>query len=215
MTPNLSMRIVTPKWTSRISSRTAIQRLLDDIATASSICHWGSDDAPSKRRAAETQELLPSEPHLSFAGHETFVFRYAWLTKAVEAVQTDSQIFSRDDAIVLGVGKNMVRSIRHWGLATEVLQEEPKPRKYSECFRVGQFLCWAQVRLDRYPQDQATLWLFHWQLVSNRTDRRRRIGPSPRFHRMSSHEPLSRTPSQTLPSVQVTSRLGIVCSQRC
>ena len=76
-----------------------------------------------KRRAAETEGAAGSESHLSFAGHETFVFRYAWLTKAVEAVQTDPEIFSRDDAIVrLGVGKNMVRSIRHWGLATGVLQ---------------------------------------------------------------------------------------------
>jgi hypothetical protein len=65
----------------------------------------------------------------SFSGHETFVFRYTWLKKAVDAVSFDPRIFGQDDAIVtLGVGKNMVRSIRHWGLATGTLEEEPKSR---------------------------------------------------------------------------------------
>ena len=110
------------------------------------------------------------EPHFSFTGHETFVFRYAWLTKAVEAVQADPEIFVRDDAIVrLGVGKNMVRSIRHWGLATGVLQEEPKSRgTLLSVSEFGRFLLGSEGR-DRYLEDQATLWLLHWQLISNRT----------------------------------------------
>ena len=58
----------------------------------------------------------------SFSGHETFVFRYTWLKKAIDAVRVDPRVFGQDNAIVtLGVGKNMVRSIRHWGLATGVL----------------------------------------------------------------------------------------------
>jgi Protein of unknown function (DUF4007) len=123
-----------------------------------------------KRRAADAEGNAISEAHLSFAGHETFVFRYAWLTKAVEAVQTDPEIFSRDNAIVrLGVGKNMVRSIRHWGLATGVLQEEPKSRgTILSVSEFGQFLLGEQGR-DRYLEDQATLWLLHWQLISNQT----------------------------------------------
>ncbi len=40
-----------------------------------------------------------------------------------------SSSFLQEDSIVtLGVGKNMVRSIRRWGLATGVLEEEPKSR---------------------------------------------------------------------------------------
>ena len=54
-----------------------------------------------------------AQPGFSFSGHETFVFRYGWLTKAVTAVTEDPGVFAREDAIVrLGVGKNMVRSIR-------------------------------------------------------------------------------------------------------
>ena len=58
----------------------------------------------------------------SFSGHETFPFRYPWLKKGFDAVGEDPHVFLRDDAITtLGVGKNMVRSIRHWCLTAGVL----------------------------------------------------------------------------------------------
>ncbi len=58
----------------------------------------------------------------SFSGHETFPFRYPWLKKGFDAVLVDGNVFLRDNAITtLGVGKNMVRSIRHWCLASGVL----------------------------------------------------------------------------------------------
>ena len=60
----------------------------------------------------------------SFSGHETFPFRYPWLKKGVDAVSDDPEVFLREDAIVtLGVGKNMVRSIRHWCLATGLIDQ--------------------------------------------------------------------------------------------
>ena len=61
---------------------------------------------------------------VSFAGHETFPFRYTWLKKGVDAVGKDPEVFGREDAMVtFGVGKNMVSSIRHWGLAVGTLDE--------------------------------------------------------------------------------------------
>lgn len=63
----------------------------------------------------------------SFSGHETFPFRYPWLKKGFDAVLEDPSVFQRDEAItILGVGKNMVRSIRHWCLTAEVLAESPE-----------------------------------------------------------------------------------------
>lgn len=51
----------------------------------------------------------------SFSGHESFPFRHTWLTKGVTAFAKDPTIFSKDEAmVILGVGKNMVQSIRHW-----------------------------------------------------------------------------------------------------
>ena len=106
----------------------------------------------------------------SFSGHETFVFRYTWLKKAVDAVWADPRVFAQEDAIVtLGVGKNMVRSIRHWGLATGVLQEESKNRNnLVKVSPFGRFLFGDQASfgMDPFLEDPNTLWLLHWNLIS-------------------------------------------------
>jgi hypothetical protein len=69
------------------------------------------------------QTVAPEAPP-KFAGHETFTLRYGWLKKAVDATLDRQDIFLQDDALVtLGVGKNMVRAIRHWGLVTGVLED--------------------------------------------------------------------------------------------
>lgn len=105
---------------------------------------------------------------VSFSGHETFVFRYAWLKKAVDAISGDPSVFNNDDAMVrLGVGKNMVRSIRHWGLATRILQELPRTRAMKiEVSPLGNFL-FGPTGADSYLEDLNTLWLLHWNLATN------------------------------------------------
>src|SRR6266850_1700340 len=59
-----------------------------------------------------------------FSGHETFAFRYPWLPKALAGLKTDPSLFKDEEkAIVeLGVGKNMVRSMRFWIETTGVVQ---------------------------------------------------------------------------------------------
>jgi len=102
----------------------------------------------------------------SFSGHETFPFRYPWLKKGVDAVLMDSEVFVRDEAITaLGVGKNMVRSIRHWCLATGMLEEGGEGR--LQVSSLGTLIL-SDNGLDPYLEDPATLWLLHWQLASNR-----------------------------------------------
>ena len=65
----------------------------------------------------------------TFGGHEKFVFRQGWLKKGVDATTEDGLIFTRDEALVkLGVGKNMVRSIRHWCLTAGLLEEVGRVR---------------------------------------------------------------------------------------
>lgn len=106
-------------------------------------------------------------PRLSFSGHETFVFRYAWLKKAVDAVSADPEVFTKDSAIVtLGVGKNMVRSIRHWGLATCVLAEEPKSRGTRLAVTDFGRMILGPSGFDPYLEDPSTLWLLHWNILS-------------------------------------------------
>src|SRR5436309_4920284 len=104
----------------------------------------------------------------SFSGHETFPFRYPWLKKGFDAVRQDPVVFLRDNAITtLGVGKNMVRSIRHWCLTTGVLAEHHDGNKGLRPTDLGRLL-FADDGLDPYLEDPATLWVLHWQIASSR-----------------------------------------------
>src|SRR5262249_6709258 len=80
-------------------------------------------------------------------------------------VREKGSVFTREDAItILGVGKNMVRSIRHWCLAAGVLVESEDGISPSD---LG-ILLLADDGLDPYLEDPATLWLLHWQIASCR-----------------------------------------------
>ena len=50
---------------------------------------------------------------LSFTGHETFACRSYWLKKGVDFVQNKG-LFGESAVVELGVGRNMVSSIRFW-----------------------------------------------------------------------------------------------------
>lgn len=113
-------------------------------------------------------QLVSPTTSVSFSGHETFVLRYGWLKKAFDATMENQSVFNADDAVVqLGVGKNMVRSIRHWSLACRILQEEPKSRGQRLVpTDIGEFLFGAKGH-DPYLEDTNSLWLIHWSLCTN------------------------------------------------
>lgn len=107
-----------------------------------------------------------------FGGHEKFTFRHGWLKKGVDAAKTNPGVFTQDDGLViLGVGKNMVRSIRHWCLATGMLEEEAAvgrtPRPLHESPLAKKLL--TDTGWDPFFEDSASLWLLHWLLVSNQS----------------------------------------------
>lgn len=108
-----------------------------------------------------------------FSGHQTFSFRYGWLEKGVQGLAQYSDIFSREDAIViLGVGKNMVESIRHWCEVTQLVDgdiEATEGRTVKiKVSTLGRKLLGAHG-WDPYLEDDASLWLLHWLLISNPT----------------------------------------------
>jgi len=105
---------------------------------------------------------------VSFSGHETFTLRHGWLKKAVDAVLHDPHVFMTESAMVdLGVGKNMVRSIRHWGLAADVLKETAGTRGSELTTTQFGSLLFGPQGFDPFLEDQNTLWLIHWKLATN------------------------------------------------
>lgn len=99
----------------------------------------------------------------SFGRHETFALRFGWLTKGYKAVEENPKVFTDDDAtMVLGVGKNMVASIRYWLIACQILEHETLSKT-----DVGFTIFDEHLGLDRYLEDEATIWLLHWLLATN------------------------------------------------
>jgi len=106
----------------------------------------------------------------TFARHETFHPRYGWFRKAYTAVARDSSVFTRQDAtVILGVGKNMVRAIRFWGLAAKLIVEDPESSNRRSPglvpTRIGHAI-FGSTGWDPYMEDPGTLWLLHWLLMA-------------------------------------------------
>jgi hypothetical protein len=125
-----------------------------------------------------------------FSGHETFALRQLWLKKAYDVVVNEpphgdgcfdgakgppsKNMFADASAITsLGVGKNMVGSIRHWAIACDVLSEEKGALSPSP---FGQQV-FSATGLDPYSEHATTLWLVHWKLAGGW------VLPARRIHR--------------------------------
>jgi hypothetical protein len=92
------------------------------------------------------------------------------MKKGVDAVLDNPYIFGDDEAMsILGVGKNMVRSIRHWCLAAGLVQNanvKGKPRGGLAVSTLGRAI-FGEGGFDPYLEDPSTLWILHWQLASD------------------------------------------------
>lgn len=93
-----------------------------------------------------------------FSGHESFTCKTLWLKKGYDFINNDNNFNAPDAVVQLGVGKNMVASIRYWmrafGLTkTDILQP------------IANYLLDSNRGKDPYMEDLGTLWLLHFLLV--------------------------------------------------
>jgi Protein of unknown function (DUF4007) len=95
----------------------------------------------------------------TFSGHESFQCRQLWLKKGYDYIKS-GRSFNDDDAVViLGVGKNMVSSIRFWMKAFNLLSQDDKLTTFAHKLL-------DDDGYDPYLEDEASLWLLHYQLVN-------------------------------------------------
>ena len=104
-------------------------------------------------------ELNPSK--VSFGRNETFSLRYSWLNKGLKEFKKEEDIFSSSNApLILGVGKNMVNSIKYWLNAYQIIDfsgAAPSQTKFGEILEAH----------DPYLENSVSLWLLHWKLCTN------------------------------------------------
>lgn len=94
----------------------------------------------------------------TFSGHESFPCKSLWLKKGYDFV-VKGKDFNKPEAVIdLGVGKNMVASIRFWLKAFGIYNNEG-------ITRLGNYLFDDSNGKDCYLEDLATLWLLHFNIV--------------------------------------------------
>lgn len=102
---------------------------------------------------------------MRFSGHESFPWRYSWLPKAFRVLTTEgpTSLKDDDDAMrLLGLGKNMVKSLRFWLQATGIADPTT-----DGGFAITPFGHAVLGQHDPYLEDRRSLWLIHWKLATN------------------------------------------------
>ena len=94
----------------------------------------------------------------TFSGHESFPCKSLWLKKGYDFVVAGNDFNSAEAVIGLGVGKNMVASIRFWLKAFGITEND-------QLTWLGNYIFGESKGKDKYLEDIATLWLLHFNLV--------------------------------------------------
>ena len=106
---------------------------------------------------------------MKFRAHETFFIRKGWLSKGMKNIQNRPDVFvskKENPMDVLGIGSNMVKSLRYW-LQTVGLTTEPHTgRRIQNFTELGHII----YNHDRYIEELGTLFLLQYKLASNKDD---------------------------------------------
>jgi hypothetical protein len=104
--------------------------------------------------------MISDQESYRFSGHDTFHCKEQWILKGAQLVEKEegTGIFRKNKAIpLLGVGKNMVRSINHWLRAFGVLSKDDKVSSFAN-------LLFLEDKLDPYLENDGSLWLLQYYL---------------------------------------------------
>jgi hypothetical protein len=94
----------------------------------------------------------------TFSGHDSFQCRQLWLKKGYDFINNKKSFNDEDAVVKLGVGKNMVSSIRYWMKAFNIIDNKDFPTEFGTKL-------FGDDGWDPFLEDDASLWLLHYQLV--------------------------------------------------
>ncbi|TDL50366.1 DUF4007 family protein [Paenibacillus dendritiformis] len=105
---------------------------------------------------------------MAYARHQSFYIRDKWFSKGLRAVDQDSRFFFNDYAFEsIGLGKNMVESLKYWLFAFNVLEERIEGgQKGHYLTELGRIL----YDNDKLLQRNETLAILHYNLIRNIND---------------------------------------------
>lgn len=94
----------------------------------------------------------------TFSGHDSFQCRQLWLKKGYDYIQSKKSFNDEDAVVKLGVGKNMVSAIRYWMKAFNIIDNKDNATEFGTAL-------FSDNGWDPFLEDDASLWLLHYQLV--------------------------------------------------
>src|SRR5436190_358163 len=97
---------------------------------------------------------VESKPKFTFSGHDSFQCRQFWLKKGFDYVRKGKSFNDEDAVVELGVGKNMVTSIRFWMRAFNLISNDDILTEFA-------IKLFSDEGYDPYLEDEASLWLLH------------------------------------------------------
>ncbi|MFB5089181.1 DUF4007 family protein [Psychrobacillus sp. PGGUH221] len=104
---------------------------------------------------------------MGYSQHQSFYLRDRWLSKAINNINGNNSFFYEKDAFEkMGLGKNMVQSLKHWIVATNLYKEEKEDnKKIHEITELGKFVKCK----DRSVKYFNTAGLLHHSLATNKS----------------------------------------------
>lgn len=93
-----------------------------------------------------------------YSGHESFTCKTLWLKKGYDFIYNNQNFNSPDAVVQLGVGKNMVASIRYWMKVFGLT-------KNDTLLPIADYIFNSENGKDPFIEDLGTLWLLHYLLV--------------------------------------------------
>ena len=106
---------------------------------------------------------------MRFRAHETFFIRKGWLSKGMKYVSQNPSVFvdSENKAPdVLGIGSNMVKSLRYWLQVTGLTTEPNKGKRLQSFTELGKSI----FENDRYIEEAGTLCLLQYKIASSKEE---------------------------------------------
>lgn len=103
---------------------------------------------------------------LHFSGHETFALRYGWLNKAYTSLNLEEKNIEKQ-VVELGVGKNMVNSIKYWADVAGLIPLQNKENsKLNYETQLGDIF----TKYDSFLEMNDSTWLLHYFIQKNFND---------------------------------------------
>lgn len=106
---------------------------------------------------------------MKFRAHDTFAIRKGWLNKGLRNIVKAPDVFiskENNPMDVLGIGANMVKSLRYWLQATGLTVEPNSGKRTQSLTSIGEII----YNNDPYFEETGSLWLVHYGLATNLED---------------------------------------------